>query len=76
MPVILVNDRQHAKGTAVWFGLQVIVPAPGVVDWFAVLVGTVAFLGMVRWKWEIVPVVLGAGAAGLIFRMFFWKQGQ
>jgi len=26
---------------------------------------------MVQWKWDIVPVVLGAGFAGLIFRMFF-----
>jgi hypothetical protein len=25
---------------------------------------------MVRWKWDIIPVVLSAGFAGLIFRMF------
>jgi chromate transporter len=56
---------------AVWFGLHVIFPSPGTVDWFAILVGLVAFTGMVRWKWDIVPVVLTAGFAGLIFRMFF-----
>jgi chromate transporter len=55
---------------AVWFGLNVIFPNPGTVDWFAILVGLVAFVGMVRWKWDIVPVVLSAGFAGLIFRMF------
>jgi chromate transporter len=54
---------------AVWFGLHVIFPNPGTVDWFAILVGFVAFLGLVRWKWDIVPVVLSAGIAGLIFRM-------
>jgi chromate transporter len=56
---------------AVWFGLHVIFPGNGMVDWFAIVVGTVTFIGMVRWKWDIVPVVLGAGFAGLIFRMFF-----
>jgi len=51
-------------------GLHVIFPGDGVVDWFAILVGTVAFLGMVRWRWDIIPVVLSAGFAGLIFKMF------
>jgi chromate transporter len=54
---------------AVWFALHVIFPGNGVVDWFAIAVSTVAFIGMVRWKWDIVPIVLGAGLAGLIFRM-------
>jgi chromate transporter len=55
---------------AVWFGLHVIFPGDGTVDSFAILVGTVSFIGMVRWKWDIVPVVLTAGFAGLIFKMF------
>jgi chromate transporter len=46
---------------AVWFGLHVIFPGDGTVDSFAILVGTVAFIGMVRWKWDIIPVVLSAG---------------
>jgi chromate transporter len=54
---------------AVWFGLQVIFPGQGVVDWFAILVAAGVFSGMIRWKWDIVPVLLGAGLAGLIFRM-------
>ena len=53
---------------AVWFGLHVIFPSPGTVDWLAILVGLVAFVGMVSWKWDIVSVVLIAGFAGLIFR--------
>ena len=54
---------------AVRLDLRVIVPDNGMVDWFAIVVSAVTFIGMVRWKWDIVPVVLGAGLAGLIFRM-------
>ena len=50
---------------AVWFGLPVLFPAGTAVDWFAVAVSAVAFAGMVKWKWDIIPVVLGAGALGL-----------
>jgi chromate transporter len=56
---------------AVWFGLHVIFPTPNIVDWFAVVVGLVAFVGMTRWKWDIIPVVLGAGLLGLVYRMVF-----
>jgi hypothetical protein len=49
-------------------GLHVIFPGFGVIDWFAVLVSTVAFIAMLRWKWEIVPVILCSGVAGLIFK--------
>ena len=55
---------------AVWFGLHVIIPRDGAVDLFAILIGTVAFIGMFHWKWDIVRVVLSAGFAGLIFKMF------
>jgi hypothetical protein len=54
----------------VWFGLHVILPSPGTVDSFAVLAGIVAFAGMVRRKWDIVPIVLNGSFAGLIFKMF------
>jgi chromate transporter len=53
---------------AVWFGLHVIFPGHGVVDWFAIVVTIGTFIGITRWKWDIVPVVLGAGLAGLIFK--------
>ncbi|MBM3470057.1 MAG: hypothetical protein FJX73_04595 [Armatimonadetes bacterium] len=36
---------------------------------YALAVGLVAFVGMQRWKWGIVPVVLGAGAVGLLYRV-------
>jgi chromate transporter len=54
---------------AVWFGLHVLFPERGVVDWFSVVVCMVAFAGMLKWKWGIVAVVLGAGLTGLIYRL-------
>ena len=54
---------------AVWFGLQVLFPKPWQPDWFAVAIAVVAFAGMLRWKWDVIPVVLGAGVAGLIVKL-------
>ena len=56
---------------AVWFALHVIFPSANVVDWFAVVVGLVAFVAMLKWKLDIIPVVLGAGVLGLIFKTLF-----
>jgi chromate transporter len=50
---------------AVWFGLHVMRPETGGVDYYALVVCVIAFIGMVRWKWGIIPVILGAGALGL-----------
>ena len=54
---------------AVWFGLHVLFP-DRTVDWFAVAIATVAFIGIVHWKWDVIPVVLGAGVAGLLYQTF------
>ncbi len=54
---------------AVWFGMHAIFPDGATIDWFAVIVSLVAFLGMLRWRWDIIPVVLGAGALGLIYQL-------
>jgi chromate transporter len=54
---------------AVWFGLHVFFPSANTVDWFAVVVSVAAFIAMTKWKWDIIPVVLGAGLLGLIFKM-------
>jgi chromate transporter len=59
---------------AVWFGLHVVFPTANTVDWFAAVVGAVAFIGMTKWKWNIIPVVLGAGLVGLLFKMLIWRS--
>jgi chromate transporter len=53
---------------AVWFGIHVLFPQPHVFNWFALAVDTRAFTGMVKWKWDIMPVVVIAGFAGLPFK--------
>jgi chromate transporter len=57
---------------AVWFGHHVIVPTPERIDWFALVVAVVAFVGMSRWKWDIMVVVAGGAALGLV-RMLLQK---
>ncbi len=51
---------------AIWFGLHVLLPSEGVVDWFAVIVSVITFVGMLKWNWNIIAVVVGSGLVGLI----------
>ena len=53
---------------AVWFGVHVLFPASGPIDWFAATVSLSAFVGIIRWKWGVIPVILGAGILGVIYR--------
>jgi chromate transporter len=52
---------------AVWFGLRVFFPASGTVDWFAILLCAAAFVAMLRYKIDIIPVIIGAGILGLLY---------
>src|SRR3989440_1159033 len=56
---------------AVWFGLHVIFPGNEKVDWFALVVCAIAFVAMLRYKIDIIPVVLASGLLGLIYKMLF-----
>lgn len=49
---------------AVWFALHVFFPRTGVLDWFALALSAFAFVGMLRWNWSVILVVLGSGALG------------
>lgn len=51
---------------AVWFGLHTLLPATGGADVFGSVVAAGVLIGMLRWKWEIVPVVIGAAALGVL----------
>ena len=53
---------------AVWFGMHILLPQNEPFNWFAAVVGVVAFLGMWRWKWNVIPVILGSGIIGLIYK--------
>lgn len=57
---------------AIWFGGHVLIPNSPLdhrIDGFALVVSAVAFLGLWRWKWNIIAVVLGAGILGLGYRL-------
>jgi chromate transporter len=54
---------------AVWFGLHVIFPPGRAVDWFALAICTIAFIGMLKWRWDVIPIVIGSGLAGLLYRL-------
>ncbi len=51
---------------AVWFGLHVLRPEGAGWDAFGVVIAVAAFVVMVRWKVEVVPVIAGAAALGLM----------
>jgi chromate transporter len=54
---------------AVWFGWHVILPENQPINWFGLAVCAVSFAGLTRWKWGVIPVVLGAGLLGVLYRM-------
>jgi chromate transporter len=56
---------------AVWFALRVFFPNAGVIDWFAIALCAAAFVAMLRYKIDIIPVVLASGLLGLIYKMLF-----
>src|SRR5207244_12776457 len=53
---------------AVWFALRVFFPAVGVIDWFAIVLCAAAFVAMLRYKIDIIPVVLPGGLLGLVYK--------
>jgi chromate transporter len=69
---------------AVWFAIQTLfnrvrdvdvlggpipVPVWSSVDVFAVAVAAISFVGLWRYRWNVVPVVLASGVAGLIHQL-------
>ena len=54
---------------AVWFALHVFFPNSGGVDWFAIILCAAAFFAMLRYKIDIIPVVLASGLLGLIYKL-------
>ena len=53
---------------AVWFALHVFFPTTGTVDWFAVILCIAAFAAIARYKIDIVPIIIGAGILGLLYK--------
>ena len=52
---------------AVWFGLQVLMPAEGGFNWFAAVIGLAAFVSIQWFKVGIMTVIAAAGVIGFIW---------
>src|SRR6266478_5448134 len=52
---------------AVWFAINALFPGRAAIDWFVCIISAVAFVGMLRWKWDVIPVVLGSAIVGLFY---------
>jgi len=53
---------------AVWFALGVLWPKGGPIDWFAVALSVSAFAGLQWRKWNVIAVILGCSALGVVYR--------
>jgi chromate transporter len=54
---------------AVWFALNALFPNHHDLDWFALGLSIVALVGMLRWKWDVIPIVIGSGVLGLLYKV-------
>ncbi len=57
---------------AVLFTRHTLVPDAGGFDWYALAASVVAFIGMQRFKWGMVPVILGSAAAGYLWKTLLY----
>ena len=55
---------------AVLFTHHTLLPDKGGFDWYALAAAVVAFIGMQRFKWGMIPVIIGSAAAGYGWIMF------
>ena len=53
---------------AVWFGIHVLLPDGNMLDWFALALSAVAFIGMLKWKWDVIWVIVASGLLGLVYK--------
>ena len=53
---------------AVWFAHHVFFPQSGMIDWFALALSLAAFIAMLRYKIDIIPVILASGLLGLLYK--------
>lgn len=55
---------------SVMFTYHVLLPEEKRFDWYALAAIVVAFVGMLRFKWGMVPVIIASAVAGYMWRMF------
>ena len=55
---------------AVLFTYHTFEPDTGGFDWYALAASVIAFIGLQRFKWEMIPVIAGSAGAGYIWKIF------
>lgn len=55
---------------SVIFAYHVLLPEGKGFDWYALAASVVAFIGMIRFKWGMIPVITASALAGYIWKMF------
>ncbi len=55
---------------AVWFGMYVMFPQKGIINWFAIILGIISFVAMQWLKIGMIPVIAVSGAAGIVWNLF------
>lgn len=54
---------------SVFFAYHTLMPEGKGFDWYALAASVVAFAGMVRFKWGMIPVIIGSAFAGYIWKL-------
>ena len=51
-----------------WFAIHVVVPRPGVLDWFAVLLAVLGFVAIQRCKVGSLAIIIAGGVTAIVYR--------
>jgi chromate transporter len=54
---------------AVWFGIQVLFPTPGEINWFGIIIGVTSFAALQGLRVGMITVIISAGAIGLLIKL-------
>jgi chromate transporter len=54
---------------SVIFAYHVLFPEGKGFDWYALFASVVAFVGMIRFKWGMIPVIIGSAISGFIWKI-------
>jgi len=66
---VIINLAVFFAWHVIWPHATQAAPFSGGFEWFAVLLGTAAFLALWRYKIGIIPVIVACGAAGFAYRL-------
>jgi chromate transporter len=57
---------------AVNFTRHTLFPDTGGFEWYALVAAVVAFVGLTRFKWNMIAVIIGSAAAGLLWKVILF----